>query len=202
MSRPRSFDTDQVVESAEGMFWEHGFMTTAIDDLERATGVGRSSLYNTFGSKRRLFEAALARYEETFIELLLGPLERQGAGLRHAAGFFSNLHALFGEPWSQRGCLLINSIAELAGRDASFTPVAARFVRRYEAGFANALHGAAAAGHVAAGGVDRRARLLAAAAVGAWITVRVEPAMASADCRAIATEIRSWSVRRVPPDSR
>jgi TetR/AcrR family transcriptional regulator, transcriptional repressor for nem operon len=194
MPRPLSFDVDRVVESAKAVFWEHGFITTGIECLERATGIGRSSLYNTFGSKRGFFEAALVRYEETFLEPLLGPIERPGAGLSEAAGFFISLQRLFEAPRAERGCLMINSIAELAGRDTTFTIVGARFIGRYEAGFANALVGAAAAGHIAEQCIERRSRLLAAAAAGAWITVRVEPARASAESRAIAHEIRSWAL--------
>ncbi len=62
MARPREFDRDQVVDRAVEVFWRQGFEATSIQDLVEATGLNRGSLYNTFGDKAGLFEAALERY--------------------------------------------------------------------------------------------------------------------------------------------
>ncbi len=59
MARPREFDRDQVVDRAVDVFWRKGFEATSIRDLVEATGLNRGSLYNTFGDKAGLFEAAL-----------------------------------------------------------------------------------------------------------------------------------------------
>jgi TetR/AcrR family transcriptional repressor of nem operon len=62
MARPREFDEDVVLEQALSVFWEKGFDGTSVDDLVKATGLGRASLYGAFGDKERLFERALAVY--------------------------------------------------------------------------------------------------------------------------------------------
>ncbi len=59
MGRPRSFDTALVVTSARQAFITNGYNGTSIDDLLRATGIQRASLYQAFGSKRGLFMTAL-----------------------------------------------------------------------------------------------------------------------------------------------
>ncbi len=52
MPRVQEFDTDTVVARARDLFWDKGFEATSVPDLERVTGLNRSSLYNAFGSKR------------------------------------------------------------------------------------------------------------------------------------------------------
>ena len=54
-----------MLDRAALVFWRHGFEATSIQDLEEATGLGRGSLYNSFGDKAALFRAVLARYGET-----------------------------------------------------------------------------------------------------------------------------------------
>ncbi len=62
MSRPRAFDPDEALDKAMHAFWRKGFGATSMTELTEATGVGRQSLYNTFGDKQGLFLAALERY--------------------------------------------------------------------------------------------------------------------------------------------
>jgi len=62
MARPREFDTDTAVREALLVFWRKGYASTTMQDLELATGLGRMSLYNAFGGKEDLFQAALERY--------------------------------------------------------------------------------------------------------------------------------------------
>lgn len=193
MARPRSFDEQAVLQAARNLFWERGFEATGLGALEDATGVSRCSLYLVFGSKRRLFEDGLADYENSYVGPLLIPVEAHGAGLQEAAGFFTALSALFRDPASQRGCLMVNAIAELAARNQGFTGVASRFADRYRSALSNALGSAARRGNMHRRDVGRRAKLLAASAIGAWVAVRADPSAASAYCRAIAAEIRSWA---------
>lgn len=73
MARTQTFDRDTVVRAARTVFWEHGYDGTSIPDLEDATGIRRSSLYNTFGSKRGLFDAAVQSYLDEVIRPACAP---------------------------------------------------------------------------------------------------------------------------------
>jgi TetR/AcrR family transcriptional regulator, transcriptional repressor for nem operon len=66
MPRPRSFDTDVVIEQLCDYVWEHGYSATYLDELAQLLGVKRGSLFNAFGSKEVLFYAAFERYEQKF----------------------------------------------------------------------------------------------------------------------------------------
>jgi TetR/AcrR family transcriptional regulator, transcriptional repressor for nem operon len=192
MGRPRSYDRREVVVTAKDVFWDHGYEGTAVGDLEAATGLSRSSLYLAFGTKRDLFEAALTEYLESFVGPQLRAVEAPGAGLREVAAFFRSLATLFRDARSQRGCLMINSIAELAGVDPAWEASGAEFANRFRAAFFNALRTAEGEGAMSRRQATSRAEFLAAGAMGVWLAVRVDHLAAAATCRAIATEVTSW----------
>lgn len=62
MSRTKEFDPDVVLDRAMELFWERGFEATSMALLTERLGIGRASLYATFGDKHQLYLAALRRY--------------------------------------------------------------------------------------------------------------------------------------------
>jgi TetR/AcrR family transcriptional repressor of nem operon len=62
MARPREFDADTALDGAIGIFREHGFEGASAEMLVGAMGIGRQSLYGTFGDKWRLYRSAVRRY--------------------------------------------------------------------------------------------------------------------------------------------
>jgi TetR/AcrR family transcriptional regulator, transcriptional repressor for nem operon len=68
--RPREFDTEAVLANASEVFWNHGYHATSIDDLCKATGVLRGSLYGVFGDKHGIMLAALDHYADGSIARL------------------------------------------------------------------------------------------------------------------------------------
>lgn len=63
--RPREFDRDAALRRAMELFWERGYEGTSLDDLTRAMGIAKPSLYAAFGSKEALFREAVALYDAT-----------------------------------------------------------------------------------------------------------------------------------------
>ncbi|MET7727315.1 TetR family transcriptional regulator [Streptomyces mirabilis] len=61
MGRPPGFDKDKVVQAVERQFRRTGYAGTSVDDIARAGGLGRGSLYAAFGDKSRRSAAALAK---------------------------------------------------------------------------------------------------------------------------------------------
>jgi TetR/AcrR family transcriptional repressor of nem operon len=62
MARPREFDADTALDGAIGVFREHGFEGASAEMLVKAMGIGRQSLYDTFGDKWQLYRSAVRRY--------------------------------------------------------------------------------------------------------------------------------------------
>ncbi|MCU1404441.1 MAG: TetR family transcriptional regulator, partial [Glaciihabitans sp.] len=80
MGRVQTFVAADVVRAARTVFWEHGYEGASLPDLETATGLSRSSIYNTFASKRGLFDAAVQSYLDEIIHPRLRPLQAETVG--------------------------------------------------------------------------------------------------------------------------
>ena len=184
-----------MVASAKLLFWQRGYEGSTLGDLERSTGLSRSSLYQAYGSKEGLFDQALEEYIETFVSPRLSPMERPGAGPADIRRFFRQLGTLFrGGSASRRGCLWVNTLAEFSGRQALVNPRAGEYEQRLHKAFINALSGAPASSAAKGARVESRARLLVAATFGVWLAVRVDPREAALMCDAVVAQVKSWII--------
>src|ERR1700761_6535263 len=111
--RPREFDTNTVLTSASQVFWNHGYHATSIDDLCKATGLLRGSLYGVFGDKHGILLAALDYYADGSIARLaerlnapLPPMEALRSAILHYAKAASGLA-------TRRSCLITNTTLEM-----------------------------------------------------------------------------------------
>ncbi len=120
MARTQEFDTGKALGDARRVFWDKGFDATSITDLETATGLGRSSIYNGFGSKRGLFDAVIQDYMDTILRPRLNLLHgssRSNDGISTYLRSLSIDLAKASEQTANRGCLLMNTAAGIAGHD-------------------------------------------------------------------------------------
>ncbi|MGW0893388.1 TetR/AcrR family transcriptional regulator [Saccharopolyspora sp. NPDC002578] len=62
MAGKKQFDVDLVLDAAMVQFWRAGYAATSLDDLSRATGLNRSSIYSSLGDKDSLYLRCLDRY--------------------------------------------------------------------------------------------------------------------------------------------
>lgn len=62
MARPMEFDRDEALKLATSAFWECGSGSISAGELVERMGIGKSSFYNTFGSKKELLREAIASY--------------------------------------------------------------------------------------------------------------------------------------------
>jgi TetR/AcrR family transcriptional repressor of nem operon len=115
MARPKAFDRDAALLAAIEVFWAKGFAGASTDDLTAAMGIGRQSLYDTFGDKRRLYLEALARYNTDNVAGHVAAL-RSGASATDAIEALLLQFANEPEPRRVRGCMGINAICEF-GQD-------------------------------------------------------------------------------------
>jgi TetR/AcrR family transcriptional regulator, transcriptional repressor for nem operon len=59
MPRERQFDAHDVIDRAADVFLVHGYEATSLSMLCEATGLGKQSLYNSFGDKKALYLKAV-----------------------------------------------------------------------------------------------------------------------------------------------
>jgi TetR/AcrR family transcriptional repressor of nem operon len=135
--RPREFEPTAAARKALEAFWARGFREVSVPELEQATGVVRTSLYNTFGNKRGVFDAALEVYlADLFVEI--------DSMLTESAGGLDDIHAFLDtlEGWHASGvpgCFMINSMIEFADRDAAITSRGDFYLDKLRAGLHAAL---------------------------------------------------------------
>ncbi|MFY2559456.1 TetR/AcrR family transcriptional regulator [Corallococcus terminator] len=196
MARTRAFDETEAVRKALGVFWSRGYEATSLADLESATGLNRSSLYQAFESKRALFARAVALYLQEVIAPRLTVFATSPAGLAQVTTYFESLATTMGTApptLTRRGCLLVNTATELAPHDAE----AHRAVEDYRAllhgHLTKSLDAAARAGVIPRKTVARRVELLVGSVIGVLVTARVDPSAAAKLARAAASEVEAWS---------
>lgn len=129
MVRPREFDRDEALQKAMALFWVQGFAATSTDDLVTAMGIGRQSLYNTFGDKRQLYLEALHTYQQKLID---GHLERLASSQSALEGVRNLLVGLIPEDacLRARGCMGIGSVSEFGAGDADVTALRDKAAQR------------------------------------------------------------------------
>jgi AcrR family transcriptional regulator len=118
MARPKAFDEAQALDAAIEMFREHGFDGTSAEMLIRAMGIGRQSLYDTFGDKWRLYLASVRRYVDAEAQAHLDALRSQP---RAIDGIRSMVERLVAE--AGRACLGVNSVCEFGRGHADLTAI-------------------------------------------------------------------------------
>lgn len=186
MARPKAYDHDTVVRAARDLFWARGYEATSLADLEQVTGLSRSSIYQEFGSKHGLFTRALANYVTEVAEPRLDHLRRRGAGLDDVTAYFTDLGAAL-RTAPRMGCLVVNTIAELAGHDEDVDLAASRYGARITEAMASALRTSGLPD------VRGKATLLTGLVLGVLLTARLNPDQAEALALAAADQTRQWA---------
>lgn len=196
--RPLEFIPAETIERVMGLFWRNGYRDTSMEDLEACTGLARSSLYNTFGSKRDVYLEVLRRYQSKLEHRMFSPLEGGTSGLADVCAFFrrlgKGLSCTLGHEDSLKGCLMINGMVEFGGSDAEVDALARHFQGRFLDAMKSALRRAAVAREIPAESVESRARLLLTVAIG--INVASRSGAPDAEVRALARaaeqEVANW----------
>jgi TetR/AcrR family transcriptional repressor of nem operon len=194
MARPREFDVHTALDHAMEVFWSNGYEATSLDDLCKVTGLSRSSLYATFGSKHNLLLRSVDRYVEQRTPRIAAVLSQrstvQDAFADLARQFIDQIVSGPG----RRGCFLGNCAAELPRSDRAALALVRRGLQSTEATFRHALARAQAQGEFPSGAdVDALARFLTAGFQGLRLVGKVNPD------RAVLEDIATTMLRCLEP---
>ncbi|MDD3765285.1 MAG: TetR/AcrR family transcriptional regulator [Nevskiales bacterium] len=145
MARPPAFDRERALNQATKLFWARGYHATALPDLLETMGIARSSFYAAFGDKRSLFAECLRRFGRRTLEITHAAQPRStdtaDAG-EMVRGFFAATILDVAPDRLRNGCLLVNSVLELADTDPELSRLSAQHLGDIEDAFEQAFDAA------------------------------------------------------------
>ncbi|GAA3571518.1 TetR/AcrR family transcriptional regulator [Nonomuraea rosea] len=151
MARQRAFDRETALESALRAFWRHGYEATSIAELTAAMGIRPPSLYAAFGDKRRLFEEAVRRYQETYGAFTTRALAEEPTGRQAVERVLRESAAEYARDDHPRGCLIISAAVNCGPESAEVEELLRGFREAAKAAIKGRIDGDVAAGRLAAG---------------------------------------------------
>lgn len=153
MARPAQYTHQEATDKALLLFWRKGYQAAAMSDLLAAMGLSRSSFYAAFDDKRSLFIDCLRIFGERTCQVLTDA--RADMAPLDALQFFFERH-LQGQTrqHASLGCLLVNTVLELADVDDELSDIASQQLALVQQTFEACLRDA--------GCTPKRARELAA----------------------------------------
>ena len=126
MPRAEVFDRNRVIEEAKNVFWLKGYNATSMQDLVDATGLNRSSIYNSFGNKMDLFQLTLKKYQKEgsgFFEVIINSNLN---GLQSISSVFeTTLDMMINDP-ERKGCMFINCHTEMGNQNIQLNNITAK----------------------------------------------------------------------------
>ncbi len=171
-------------------FWRKGYSATSMPKLEAAMGINRQSLYDTFKSKRGLFLQVLKYYHENIIKVNFAPIEESISPKQAICKYFRARAKEALTHSDIKGCLVTNSIAELAQHDDQVglqTNITLQYMRSV---FKDALERAKRSNEISKNlDVDETADFLVNNAQGLFVMSRMNPAKSSVD--GVVTQIEN-----------
>jgi AcrR family transcriptional regulator len=180
MARSQEFDTTSAIAAALDVFWARGYEGTSLTDLETATGLSRSSLYNSFTNKRGVFDAAVQMYLEHVIRPRLRGLTDNPTphSVDNYLASLANAIATMTADSPRRGCLLLNATAGLGAHDDAVAAV----IRGYRQELSDAIERGLQAQFPTATSetIEDRTRILLSCTVSALVLARVDTTQAIA----------------------
>lgn len=144
----KQFDPEIALEKAMQLFWAKGYAATGLSELLETMGIGRKSLYDTFGNKRALYIKALDLYSQTVVAEIYRELNNpKRSALENVRTVLRDFVATTSEPLSL-GCFLGVSMAHFRTDDAEMAAVLRLHMDRVERAYHNAFSRAQADGEL------------------------------------------------------
>ena len=172
MARPKEFDRDVALERAMSVFWSKGYAATSTDDLLQAMEIGRQSMYDTFGDKRRLYVEALDRYQ---LESVAGHIRR----LRSIASPLAGIEALLvgvissDRTTREKGCMGVGAICEFGNADTELAELRVKSGGLLHKALVERLRDAQAAGEIGESvDIERAARFVGTTMLGLQVAAK------------------------------
>lgn len=150
MARTKEFDPDSALRAALDLFWRQGFEATSMQDLVDHLGIGRASIYATFGNKHDLYLRALDRYCEDVSGSAMYELSKSGPAVPAVRRLVESFAEQALVDPDRKGCFVTNTAVECLPRDEQAAQRVDIGLNSLEAAIAGALTRARAQGELSA----------------------------------------------------
>lgn len=124
MPKAKHFDEAVVLQKARDVFWKKGYNGTSMDELVKATGLSRSSIYDTFTDKHGLYQRTLEHYQLSQQTQLTTVVPQHINGRKKVECFFKRAIEDSLNDKQRKGCFMLNSTTELANIDKKVSKTA------------------------------------------------------------------------------
>jgi TetR/AcrR family transcriptional repressor of nem operon len=115
--RPPKFDRTEAIRRAMELFWRRGYTAATARDIADAMQIKPSSFYNSFGDRGRVLREALGIYAAAAPDAVLRAIAPGMPVLPVLWDMFREICHLRAADPEARGCLLVNTLAELVGAE-------------------------------------------------------------------------------------
>ena len=177
----KQFNREEVLGKAMELFWNQGYAATGMSQLLSHMGIGRQSLYDTFGDKKSLYLAALERYFAFVGDQWKLELDAPGSPMGKLKGLFQRM-LVVAEQTGFCGCFIGNAMAEFGDDDEDVRRILGKALDRMETMLAGVLEQAKEVGELSpqARPCDL-AKLLVVVTQGSALMSRLEPSRKHAE---------------------
>ncbi len=113
MARTKAFNQTEVLQKIQELFLHKGFNGTSVDDLVNASGLSRSSLYDTFGDKEHLFAETLLMYRKGNTQTMIEEIQNS-SDIKKTVADILDFILQDSHTKKKLGCMMVNTAIELA----------------------------------------------------------------------------------------
>jgi TetR/AcrR family transcriptional repressor of nem operon len=106
------FDVNKALDDFLEVFWHRGYRYATTKELARSAGISEGSLFNTFGSKREIYLAALKHYRVR-VRAIWERMAENASALDGIREYWETLAKQAADPAITRGCMITNATLDL-----------------------------------------------------------------------------------------
>lgn len=107
----KQFDEEEALKQAMCAFWAKGYEATSMSELMKAMGIGKKSLYDTFGNKHELFLKSFQLFLRIEGKRIDSTLNQPGSPMQNLRSLLRYWEREHGKPGSH-GCFIGTNIAD------------------------------------------------------------------------------------------
>lgn len=129
--RPIIYDDSNIIKKAQEVFWKKGYSACSLSDLQKVTGAGAGTFYNTFkGGKKEIFEKAIEDRRLAFAAFKI-ELDKSEYPLELIKDFFRSI-AYTDNNEHLKGCIIVNTVVEMTFIDEKLEHSAVQILKDVE----------------------------------------------------------------------